>query len=77
VALLSVPYLRRSWTDIRPTQAMKLMAGENQFYQLYFQQPGKAEAELEATQAGVCECFSTRLRATPFRETLALGVWQG
>ena len=48
VVLLSVPYLRRSWTDIRPTEAMKRMAGENQFYQLYFQQPGKAEAELEA-----------------------------
>ena len=48
VALLSVPYLRRSWADIRPTDAMKLMAGENQFYQLYFQEPGKAEAELEA-----------------------------
>jgi pimeloyl-ACP methyl ester carboxylesterase len=48
VALLSVPYLRRSWADVRPTDAMKLMAGENQFYQLYFQEPGKAEAELEA-----------------------------
>ncbi|MGA8348253.1 MAG: alpha/beta hydrolase, partial [Isosphaeraceae bacterium] len=31
VALLSVPYLRRSWTDIRPTVAMRLRAGENQF----------------------------------------------
>ena len=48
VVLLSVPYIRRSWTDIRPTEAMKRMAGENQFYQLYFQTPGKAEAELEA-----------------------------
>ena len=48
VALLSVPYLRRSWADIRPTDAMKLMAGEKQFYQLYFQEPGKAEGELEA-----------------------------
>jgi hypothetical protein len=27
---------------------MKQMAGEKQFYQLYFQEPGKAEAELEA-----------------------------
>ena len=32
---------------MRPTDVMKLMAGENQFYQLYFQEPGKAEAELE------------------------------
>ena len=27
---------------------MKHMAGEKQFYQLYFQEPGKAEHELEA-----------------------------
>ena len=48
VALLSVPYMRRSWTDLRPTVAMKLRAGENQFYQLYFQEPGLAEGEFEA-----------------------------
>jgi pimeloyl-ACP methyl ester carboxylesterase len=46
--LLSVPYKPRAWTDIRPTDAMKAMQGENQFYQLYFQEPGLAEAELEA-----------------------------
>ncbi|MBV9128841.1 MAG: alpha/beta hydrolase, partial [Verrucomicrobia bacterium] len=39
---------RRSWADVRPTEAMKQMAGEKQFYQLYFQEPGKAEPELEA-----------------------------
>jgi pimeloyl-ACP methyl ester carboxylesterase len=48
VALLSVPYLPRSWHDIRPTDAMKRLAGEQEFYQLYFQEPGKAEADLEA-----------------------------
>jgi pimeloyl-ACP methyl ester carboxylesterase len=48
IALLSVPYLPRAWNDIRPTDAMKLMAGDQEFYQLYFQEPGKAEAELEA-----------------------------
>jgi pimeloyl-ACP methyl ester carboxylesterase len=48
VALLSVPYLRRSWADIRPTDAMRLMAGKDHFYQLYFQEPGIAEEELEA-----------------------------
>jgi pimeloyl-ACP methyl ester carboxylesterase len=46
--LLSVPYIPRTWGNIRPTDAMKHMEGENQFYQLYFQEPGKAEAELEA-----------------------------
>ena len=48
IALLSVPYVPRSWKDIRPTEAMQRMAGDQQFYQLYFQEPGKAEAELEA-----------------------------
>ncbi|MBD2387554.1 alpha/beta fold hydrolase [Cylindrospermum sp. FACHB-282] len=48
LTLLSVPYLPRTWDDIRPTEAMKLMAGEQEFYQLYFQEPGKAEAELES-----------------------------
>jgi pimeloyl-ACP methyl ester carboxylesterase len=48
VVLLSVPYVQRSWADIRPTELMKQIAGEKQFYQLYFQEPGKAERELEA-----------------------------
>jgi pimeloyl-ACP methyl ester carboxylesterase len=48
VALMSVPYIQRSWSDPRPTEMMRLLAGEQQFYQLYFQEPGKAEAELEA-----------------------------
>ena len=46
VGLLSVPYLPRG--NVRPTDQMRALAGENQFYQLYFQEPGKAEAELEA-----------------------------
>lgn len=48
VVLLSVPYLQRSWEDPRPTEAMRYLAGEQEFYQLYFQEPGKAEVELEA-----------------------------
>jgi pimeloyl-ACP methyl ester carboxylesterase len=48
VILLSVPYMQRSWADPRPTERMKQLAGEGHFYQLYFQEPGKAETELEA-----------------------------
>jgi pimeloyl-ACP methyl ester carboxylesterase len=48
LGLLSVPYLQRSWKDVRPTEAMQRLAGEQEFYQLYFQEPGKAEADLEA-----------------------------
>jgi pimeloyl-ACP methyl ester carboxylesterase len=45
IALLSVPYLARGTTH--PAQAMQAMAGQDNFYQLYFQEPGKAEKELE------------------------------
>ncbi|MBE7555427.1 MAG: alpha/beta hydrolase [Anaerolineales bacterium] len=48
IVLLSVSYVSRSWKDPRPTEAMKQMAGDKHFYQLYFQEPGKAEVELEA-----------------------------
>jgi len=47
VGLLSVPYLPRPWEDTRPTEAMRALVGEKEFYMLYFQEPGKAEAELE------------------------------
>jgi pimeloyl-ACP methyl ester carboxylesterase len=45
--LLSVPFSPRSWGGIRPTEAMKKMAGDLNFYILYFQEPGKVEKELE------------------------------
>ena len=45
--LLSVPYLPGSWESIPPTEAMRKMAGDKEFYQLYFQEPGKVEKELE------------------------------
>ncbi|MTJ06121.1 alpha/beta fold hydrolase [Anabaena sp. UHCC 0204] len=48
LTLLSVPYKPRTWDNIKPTEAMRLMAGEQEFYQLNFQEPGKAEAELES-----------------------------
>jgi pimeloyl-ACP methyl ester carboxylesterase len=44
-AILSVPYRPRS--DVRPTSVMPQNA-DAQFYQLYFQEPGRAEAEFEA-----------------------------
>jgi pimeloyl-ACP methyl ester carboxylesterase len=47
LVLMSVPYRPGAWGSIQPTEAMRRMAGEQQFYQLYFQEPGKAEQELE------------------------------
>jgi pimeloyl-ACP methyl ester carboxylesterase len=46
IALLSVPYFPR--TPLRPSDRMKELAGDQHFYQLYFQEPGKVEKELDA-----------------------------
>ena len=48
VIALSVPFLPRTAGKIPPTEIMKKMSGEQVFYQVYFQEPGKAEADLEA-----------------------------
>ena len=45
LALLSVPYSARGAT--RPLDAFRRMAGDEEFYIEYFQQPGRAEAEIE------------------------------
>lgn len=48
VGLLSVPYLSEFWTGPKPTSTMRqLLASGQMFYQLYFQEPGRAEAQLE------------------------------
>jgi pimeloyl-ACP methyl ester carboxylesterase len=48
VGLLSVPYRQPAWEAPRPTDALKALAGDKWFYQLYFQEPGRAEADLES-----------------------------
>jgi pimeloyl-ACP methyl ester carboxylesterase len=50
VALLSVPYSPRG--DTRPTDAFRFRGGDEEFYISYFQQPGRAEAEIEADVRG-------------------------
>ncbi|MEU3993523.1 alpha/beta hydrolase [Streptomyces platensis] len=45
VALLSVPYTPRGTT--RPTEAFARIGGAEEFYISYFQEPGRAEAEIE------------------------------
>lgn len=46
VAGLSVPYSPPS--ELRPLAVMRAMAGDEEFYVEYFQEPGRAEAEIEA-----------------------------
>ncbi len=48
VALMSVPYTPRHWGSTSPVESMRNMAGENEFYITYFQEPGRVEKELEA-----------------------------
>ncbi len=59
---LSVPFRPRA--DQRPTSMMPKTA-ESQFYQLYFQKPGVAEAELERDPGPRCAPCSTPHRETP------------
>jgi len=52
VIVLSIPYTPRGpahgpQATIRPIEAMRRMVGDHFFYQLYFQEPGIAEADLE------------------------------
>ncbi len=49
VAALSVPVVPRA--KVPPTQALRATFGENFFYILYFQEPGVADAELDADPA--------------------------
>ncbi len=46
VAGLSVPYSPPG-SPVKPTEGFRMMGGEEEFYIEYFQQPGRAEAELE------------------------------
>jgi pimeloyl-ACP methyl ester carboxylesterase len=50
LALLSVPYSAPGGT--RPTEAFRRMAGDEEFYIEYFQEPGRAEAEIEEDVRG-------------------------
>lgn len=55
VAGLSVPYNPRG--SVAPLTAMRSLGGAEQFYIEYFQEPGVAEAEIEADVAGWLEGF--------------------
>ena len=49
LALVSVPYNPRG--ERRPSEAFRLMGGDEEFYIEYFQAPGRAEAEMEVDLA--------------------------
>ena len=45
VILSSTPFVLRNWNDPRPTEWMKQLAGDQEFYILYFQEPGKVDQQ--------------------------------
>jgi pimeloyl-ACP methyl ester carboxylesterase len=62
VAALSVPPTPRA--NVPPTQAFRRKFGENFFYILYFQEPGVADAELDADPARTIRRMMGGLRAS-------------
>jgi pimeloyl-ACP methyl ester carboxylesterase len=50
VGLLGVPYSPRG--GIRPTDAFAMIGGDEEFYVRHFQEPGRAEAEIERDVRG-------------------------
>ncbi|MGW0906927.1 alpha/beta fold hydrolase [Streptomyces sp. NPDC002853] len=61
VAQLSVPYTPRS--GLRPTDAFAMIGGDEEFYVSYFQEEGRAEAEIEPDVRGWLAGFYAGLSA--------------
>ncbi|MFJ8750036.1 alpha/beta fold hydrolase [Streptomyces sp. NPDC102441] len=59
VGMLSVPYA--PWNAMRPTDGFARIGGSEEFYVSYFQQPGRAEAEIEPDVRGWLAGFYTSL----------------
>jgi pimeloyl-ACP methyl ester carboxylesterase len=66
VGLLSVPYAPPGGP--RPTDIFAQMGGDEEFYVSYFQQPGRAEAEMEPDVRGWLAGFFTALSADTMPE---------
>ncbi|MGW6021481.1 alpha/beta fold hydrolase [Streptomyces sp. NPDC055099] len=61
VGLLSVPYAPRN--GVRPTDAFAMIGGDEEFYVSYFQEEGRAEAEIEPDVRGWLAGFYAGLSA--------------
>jgi epoxide hydrolase A/B len=75
VAALSVPVVPRA--KVPPTQAFRKTFGENFFYMLYFQEPGVADAELDADPARTMRRMMGGLRASGDRSAAIRMVTPG
>ncbi|MFI9766170.1 alpha/beta fold hydrolase [Streptomyces sp. NPDC052415] len=61
VGLLSIPYTPRG--SVRPSDVFAGMGGDEEFYVSYFQEPGRAEAEIEPDVRGWLAGFYAALSA--------------
>ncbi|MEU1123359.1 alpha/beta fold hydrolase [Streptomyces sp. NPDC005899] len=61
VALLGVPYA--PWSPVRPTDGFARIGGDEEFYVGYFQEPGRAEAEIAPDVRGWLAGFYASLSA--------------
>ncbi|WP_327121695.1 alpha/beta hydrolase [Streptomyces sp. NBC_01341] len=59
VGMLSVPYA--PWNPVRPTDGFARIGGDEEFYVSYFQEPGRAEAEIDPDVRGWLAGFYTSL----------------
>ena len=73
VAALSVPVTPRS--QVAPTTAWRKTFGENFFYILYFQEPGVADAELNADPARAMRRMMAAACGPPMTRPRRCGWW--
>ncbi|MGP4042976.1 alpha/beta fold hydrolase [Streptomyces sp. 2A115] len=73
VGLLGVPYSPRG--GIRPTDAFAMIGGDEEFYVRYFQEPGRAEAEIEQDVRGWLAGFYATLSADTMPPSGESGVF--
>jgi len=69
VAAMSVPWSPRA--PMAPTSMMKMLFGDSWFYFLYFQEPGRAESELDANVEKFLRAFLYSLSGDASGEQMA------
>ncbi|MFG2348896.1 alpha/beta fold hydrolase [Streptomyces phaeochromogenes] len=73
VGLLGVPYAPRG--GIRPSDAFAMIGGDEEFYVSYFQEPGRAESEMEPDARAWLAGFYASLSADTMPEQGEAGVF--
>jgi pimeloyl-ACP methyl ester carboxylesterase len=72
VVLLSVPYLQRSWADIRPTEGMKQMQARSSFTSSISRNQASPSMSSQPMCARRCSCGYTQRRAMHRRTSVGV-----